>query len=318
MNVLLIGAGRMGLRHLHGLDGVAERIDVVDPRAEARAAALTGCSKSVVVVHDSVEAIAIDMHYDAGIIASTAAGRVETFHAVLALGVPAILLEKPLDQSRERARWLIKSAQSSGAKVWVNHYRRTLTGFRPLQGNGPFLITVSSGAMGLGVNGIHWIDFAFHLTAAKSGELLFGEIDILPIASGRGSQFCDYGGRGIFSFSDGSRLILSCVAASSAPTMISIVAKNEHWIVDQQTDRAWRHIREADVDHPVYLYGKDYLSETMEGLESVNLPSLTAQWARAVREGSEPPQPRAADVRKSYELLFDLLETSGLRNFHFT
>jgi hypothetical protein len=148
--------------------------------------------------------------------------------------------------------------------------------------------------------------------------LLFGEIDDTVIASGRGPEFCDYGGRGVFRFSDGSRLMLSCAPASSAPTTMSIVAKDAHWIVDQQTDRAWRHSRAADADHPAYLYGKDYNSEAVEGLEAVSLPGLTTRWASAVREGRDPPQPRVADVGLAYDLLFDLLETSGRRQFQFT
>lgn len=308
----------MGLRHLQGLDGVADWIDVVDPRAAARDSATAACSTSSVSVHGSLEDV-IGLHrFDAAIVASTASGRLETVDAILNKEVPAILLEKPLDQSRQRVRKMIERARSSRSTVWINHYRRALSGYEPLRGKGPLFIAISSGAIGLGANGIHWIDFALHLTGVKSGELLFGEIGDVEIASGRGPQFRDYGGCGVFGFPDGSRLMLACRADSSAPTMMSIVSATSHWVVDQHLDITHRHARRADVNHPTYLCGRDYQSETARGLEAANLPALTRSWVEAVGAGREPQQPRVGEVEASYELLFDLLETSGRSFFHFT
>jgi predicted dehydrogenase len=238
---------------------------------------------------------------------------------LLEFGVRKILLEKPLEQSRQRVRELIGTASNSRAAVWCNHYRRTLRSFEPLRlAGGPFIISVSSGAIGLGCNGIHWIDFALHLTGQESGTLLFGEIDPTPIGSGRGAQFRDYGGRGVFGFPDGSRLYLSSAATSSAPTTISIVTPRAHWIVDQQTDRTFVHERAPGASHPTYAYGRDYTFEEKRGLEEVDLSALTAGWWAAVKEGGRPPQPVIADTAVAYELLFDLLETGGETMFHFT
>ena len=188
MKVLLIGAGRMGMRHLQGLEGVASSCDVVDPRAEAREGARSTTGKMEVRTFANLDALPTDTQYDAAILASTAGGRRELFEAVESRGMPAILVEKPIAQNRADADALLDRVASSNSAVWVNHYRRTLSGFEPLrQAGGPFVLTVSSGAMGLGVNGVHWIDFAVHLTGASSGKLLYGEIEDTIIRSGRGS-----------------------------------------------------------------------------------------------------------------------------------
>jgi predicted dehydrogenase len=319
VNVLLIGAGRMGLRHLQGLDGVAASCDVVDPQESARAGVRSATGRTTLATFASLDELPADARHDAAIVASTAAGRRGLFEVVERRGIPAILIEKPIEQSRADTRALLDRVTSSRSAVWVNHYRRALSGFEPLrQVGGPFVISVSSGAMGLGVNGVHWIDFAVHLTGADEGKLMFGEIDEALIRSGRGPSFRDYGGRGVFAFPDGSRLILSCAAASSAPTMMSIVGPSTHWIVDQHTDQTWRHSRAPGVNHPTYLYGKDYGSEMIGGLEAVDLPALTTAWLEAVRDDRPPPQPRAAATALVYELLFDLLETSGETRFSFT
>ncbi len=319
MRVLLVGAGRMGIRHLQGLDGIAASCDVIDPQESARASVRSATGRTAVATFANLDELPADARYDAAILASTAAGRRGLFEAVERRGIRAILIEKPIEQSRADARALLDRVISSKSAVWVNHYRRSLSGFEPLrQAGGPFVIAVSSGAMGLGANGVHWIDFAVHLTGAEGGKLLFGEIDEAIIRSGRGPSFRDYGGRGIFAFPDGSRLILSCAAASSAPPMMSIVSPTAHWIVDQHTDQTWSHARAPGVDHPTYLYGKDYGSETIDGLESVDLPALTKAWLEAVRDDRPPPQPRAAATALVYELLFDLLETSGETQFSFT
>lgn len=319
MKVLLIGAGRMGTRHLQGLDGVASACDVVDPDAKAREGVRSTTGKTEIKTFAALDAVPADAGYDAAILASTATDRRELFEGIERRGVPAILVEKPIAQNRADAKAVLDRVASSKSAVWVNHYRRTLSGFEPLrQAGGPFVLSISSGAMGLGANGVHWIDFAIHLTGAKSGKLLYGEIDDAIIRSGRGPSFRDYGGRGVFAFPDGSRLMLSCAAGSSAPTMMSIVTPTAHWIVDQHDDRTLRHTRASGVDHPTYLYGKDYGSETVQGLEAVDLPGLTRDWIRAISENRAPPQPRAADVALVYELLFDLLETSGETQFTFT
>lgn len=319
MRVLLIGAGRMGLRHLQGLDGTVAHVDVVDPRADACAAAMAATKGSKVAVHHDLEMLPPHSQHEAAILASTADGRLEQFDAVLQRGIPAILIEKPLEQNRTRMRALLERAKAGSANVWVNHYRRALPGYESLRkAGGPFVVTVSSGAMGIGANGVHWIDFVVSLTGARSAQLMFGEIEDEVILSGRGAKFRDYGGRAVFAFDDGSRLMLSCAAASSAPSMMSIVAATSHWIVDQHSDRALRNTRRPGVDHPSYLYGKDYETETLGGLEAADLPALTRRWIETVRDGGEPPQPRLADAALAHELLFDLLETSGERHFHFT
>ncbi len=308
----------MGQRHLRGacLEGCT--ITVVDPSREAldRCAALVPWQQ--LNTYSSLLDVPRHVAFDIAIIATTAAGRRENLSAIIDRGVKNVLAEKPLEQSRAETRAFVHDVKKHKLNAWCNHYRRNLKSFEPLrEKGGPFVISVSSGAMGLAMNGIHWIDFALHITGQRSGRLLYGEIAKTVINSGRGAQYRDYGGFGVFGFPDGSRLSLSCAADSSAPTAFSIVSRNEHWIVDQDADRALVHYRPDDVSHPTYLYGKDYLVSEKTGLETVDLSALTRTFVRSIASGIIPPQPRVDDVVQSYELLFDLLECSGETKFSF-
>ena len=210
----MIGAGRMGLRHLKGLAAVRVEAHVVDPRAEARAASAELSAGSFESLDDALEAGA----WDAAILAETASGRLERLQALAASGLSAVLVEKPVEQSRDRLRAAVAVAREHGLDVRVNHFFRTLDLFRALRDSGgPHHIAVAGGGFGLACNGIHWIDLALFLSGDAEGRLLFGELDTMPIQSGRGPEFRDYGGRAVYGFSGGTRLHLASSAGSSAP-----------------------------------------------------------------------------------------------------
>lgn len=322
MNILIIGGGRMGQRHLAGSLKEASSIFLIEPNPEAREICQKIAFENSTIDFrnlNSMNDLSADMQFDLAILSGPASGRLEQFKTLSGYNINNFLLEKPLEQSRTKTQALIKAAKLTKGKVWSNHYRRNLIGFDELAVcNQPLIITVTSGAMGLGCNGIHWIDFALYLTGQTSGNLLFGEVEELPIGSGRGTQFRDYGGRGLFAFPDGSRLYLSSTSSSSGPTVFSVLSNNQHWVIDQQTDKAILHRRPENITHSTYLYGKDYITSEISGLEAVDMIARTQKFISEVKNGIEPKFPTLEMVAPAYELLFDLLETSGRKEFQFT
>ena len=313
MKVLVVGAGRMGLRHLRGLAEVTDDVHVVDPREEARRAA--GAQASYATLEDALR----ETRYDAAVLAETADGRLERLRALLATGVRSILVEKPVEQSRERVRAALAAATAPGADVRVNHFLRTLPLFEGLLAlGGPFLASVVGGAYGLACNGIHWIDLVRHLSGDGGGRLSFGELDDTPIASGRGKRFRDYGGDAVFGFEDGSRLFLSSGPTSSAPMQVTIVQPAAATVLFPHDGAAVAYRRDATVDKPPFLYGADYERSEMPALGADDLTRSTERWARAVAAGEPPPHPSLESSARSHELLFDLLELSGDHEFPIT
>ena len=323
MNVILIGAGRMGLRHLRGLAEVEGTVVVVDPRSAAeadvrRAAAEQGV-KTCIEFRTSLDDAPFGLGFDAAILATTARGRLEQLCRVAEEGIKDVLIEKPLEQSRARFRAIAETARQHGLRARCDHYRRTLPFFAELKkSGGPFQIVVSSGAFGLACNGVHWIDFALHLTDSRQPRMLFGEIEPTIIRSGRGPEFRDYGGRAVFGFEDGSRLFLSSSADSSAPTSVTIVQPTRHCVVDQEADLAIVYERNPASAKPSYLCGADYTRREVKGIETAPLWEITRGWIRSLRGQEACLLPTLEEAVPGHELLFDLLEISGETEFPIT
>jgi predicted dehydrogenase len=311
VKVLVVGAGRMGRRHLRGLAGVADELVVVDPREEARREA--GAAESFATLEEALEGA----RYDAAVLAETAAGRLERLRAIVGAGVPSVLVEKPVEQSRDRVAAAVEAAGE--ADVRVNHFFRTLDLFAQVRARGgPFVLTVVGGAFGLACNGIHWLDLALYLSGDGGGRLLFGELDDAQIASGRGEQFGDYGGQALYGFADGTSLFLSSGSGSSAPMQATIVQPTAETVLFPHDAVAVAYRRAEGSDKPSYLYGADYERSELEALTPDDLWRSTERWGRAVAAGKAPSQPPLSASQQAHDLLFDLLELSGDRDFPIT
>jgi hypothetical protein len=308
MRVLLVGAGRMGLRHLRGLHAAGAEVAVVDPRPEARAA-VDGAT-----AYAALEEALAAGGYDRAVLAETAAGRLERFRLVVDAGISTVLVEKPLEQSRARVAALVEAASAGRVDARVNHFFRRLDLFREARdAGGPFHVVVTGGAFGLACNGIHWIDLALFLSGDAAGRLLYGELDATPIASGRGADFRDYGGRGVYGFADGTRLYVSSAATSSAPMHAAVDQPSRQTILFPHDERAVVAERDPATALPAYRYGAGYLGREVPALEADELWRSTERWANGERL-----LPTVLESLRAHDLLFDLLETSGERHFAIT
>jgi predicted dehydrogenase len=312
VTVLLVGAGRVGQRHLAGLLAAGATVAVVDPQEGARATAVAAGATRAYASLD--EALGAEDDLTAAVSAEPAEGRLERLSALLDR-VEAVLVEKPLEQSRARTRELVE--RCAGRSVDCNLNLRLAPVFAELRDAGPYRISVTGGAWGFGCNGIHYIDLALFLAGA-GGRLAFAELEQEPIVSPRGTSFRDYGGTAVFVLDDGSRLALDCGATSSAPVFMTVALPDRLVAVDLHADREidWR--RRPGSDAPVYRYGADYDRVEVEGRVARSIPDITEAWLRSVRTGAASPLPPVSAALAAHELLFDLLETTGDTHFPIT
>ncbi len=318
--VLLIGAGRMGLRHLRGValeaDGIVvvyHNTDVEKPVREV----LQSCGyEGSIDIVPSIDQAA-DM-FDAAILTATAAGRAQRFEKILELDIRHILLEKPLEQSRAQVLHMKALADQVQSDIRCNHVFRENSLFKDIRDtDAPLQMTVNAGAIGLGCGGVHWIDLALYLTKANSGKLVSGGLDDFPIASGRGGQFKDYGGFGLFKFDDGSTLSLHVDAKSSAAAVCVITQAHRQLVIDL-LEGVWIHEREKSSELPNYLYGQGYHTRSDEGFLLLEAAELTRQWLLHAKGERTSKLPTLGEAVTGHELLFDLLETGGDKVFPVT
>jgi len=323
LNVLLVGAGRMGLRHLRGIAREASAISVVYHRQDIDADVrqiLAECDyEGTVNVVPSIE-LAADRggKFDAAILSATAAGRQERFADVLALDIAHILLEKPLEQSRAAVLEMQALARRRNSDIRCNNVFREQPVFDHFRmAAPPFQMTVNAGAIGLACGGIHWIDLACFLSGDGSGQLISGTLEPRPIASGRGQQFRDFGGYGLFQFEDGSNLFIRVAADSSAPAVCVITQQHRQLVIDN-LGGVLLHQRTDNADQPNYLYGQGYETRQAREFFDIDLPVQTRLWLQHVKGQRSSKLPRLTDAARSHQLLFDLLQTDGGENFPIT
>jgi predicted dehydrogenase len=215
MKALVLGAGRMGIRHCLGVLKVndVQKLFIVDINEGALANAkeqLEGKRGEVQIVYYLWEDfIKTKENIDVAIIASTAGNRVETCKTLSDFNIKYFLIEKPLGQSIKQVEELINYFdKQSNSKAFVNLNTRLYTGYKKLKHDlqnltqfaGPLTISINTGTVGISANGIHYIDLIKYLTDANSIEITSAEIDENVIPSGRGAAFADFGGYAVLDF----------------------------------------------------------------------------------------------------------------------
>jgi predicted dehydrogenase len=307
VTVLVVGAGRSGLRHLSGLAG-GEDVHAVDVREEARRDVEAHGAEFGSSLADAPGA-------DTAILATTAGGRLEQLELLAARGVRTVLLEKPLEQSRARVRRLAAVAERAGMRAFVHLHRRTNPEYARLRdAGGPYRLVVTGGAFGLACNGIHYLDLAVWLARA-SGRLVGGELEALAIESGRGPAFRDYGGYGTFAFDDGTRLHLESWAASGAPELVTVMQRDAAATYDGFSALSFE--RPRDSNEPPFRYGAGWSRAEHTDVETLRGGETTRRGLDEVRGGGDVSLPTLREALPAHELLFDLLETSGETEFPF-
>ncbi len=178
MKLLIVGSGRMGIRHLIGaLDSnIINSIDLFDISQAAldngRIQLKDNVRNGIVnYIHgDSISEF--NNHCDIAIVSSTANNREEILEKVISLGAKHVLVEKPLGQSLEEVMNLFNFCNNfPEVKFDVNLNMRLYPGFIKLKHDlenskqtlGLKTISINTGSLGIGANGIHYLDLLFFL-----------------------------------------------------------------------------------------------------------------------------------------------------------
>lgn len=196
IQVLLVGLGNIGFRHLQGMAAIAGRVRLtaVDPSPEARQRAadewarVGGQEARVVADLAQVEAA------DVAIVATSAAGRLELMRAVFDQARPSrLVLEKVVFQDVAHFDTAREMAEAAGAKVWVNCPRRQWPAYRALaealKGEA-FTLRVRGRNIGLACNGVHFIDLLQFLAGYPDVALESASIDAVIPAKREGYYEC--------------------------------------------------------------------------------------------------------------------------------
>ncbi len=200
MKVAVIGAGRMGLRHIQIIREMGlELAGVCDLKVEALA--LAQKEQSVPEKKQYIDAVKLleQTHPECVIIATTAQAHCEYVCSAVEHGAKFILCEKTMAVSLEECERMISCCNKAGVALAINHPMRFMERYveakKIIQDTlgGLASVTVVAGNFGMAMNGTHYFEMFRYITDEAPGEVTAWFSDN-NVPNPRGEQFHDCAG----------------------------------------------------------------------------------------------------------------------------
>lgn len=243
-NILLIGAGQLGSRHLQGLlkCRLPVKIEVIEPSEKNRNTAIERAeqakvsgNKTELIFSKSLDEIS-GREADLVIIATNSDVRAEIVTELTGrVKFRYLILEKVVYQSLEVFKQQISLLEKSNIKTWVNYPRRIYPFYsdlkKELSGCGKISLTVSGSNWGLGCNSLHFIDLLCFLTGSTEYKTDYVLLDPEILQSKR-PGFVEFTGRLGFSNQGGSLQLVS-YNHSEIPVLIEATTAKGRWLITE-------------------------------------------------------------------------------------
>ena len=325
----------MGIRHAQGICGMPElsQLCIVDKFEGALANAKDalknspGFSNTSFMLFD--EFIITNQQFDIAILAATSQKRLENCQLLIDKGVKHILVEKPLGQSTAEVKELISFFEEHpNIKGHVNLNMRLYESFISLkndlqtlpQFDGEKMFTVNTGTIGIGANGIHYLDLLYILFDADDAVIVASEIDDQTVPSARGAEFADFGGWAVIKFYKNKQLLGRAFVSISARSTVfggwDIVGTHGRITLNEIQQKRIDILRKPDSLMPINRYAADYLEPVEKKIESPFLGELTKIWLQNLIKGNNV-LPDLKESAKVHQLMFDWLSASKTHQEHF-
>jgi len=249
-NIILVGCGNIGSRHLQALVKLHTSIDIHVVEMSKKSKNLAKLRLNEIKFNKKNHQIfwyssinKIKKIGDLTIIATLSQGRVTLIMNLLKMGHKKFLIEKPVCQSKQEFDKLLKHMKFFNATGWVNTNRRYFESYKKIKHNlrnAKFVnVNVFSESSGLGTNAIHFIDlFSWLLNDSKiklNGEFLFPKL----FSNKRGKQFKEFYGTLIGSGKNNSSLILTFLPSKNESIFVAISTNISNYVIDELGQHAF-------------------------------------------------------------------------------
>ena len=284
MNIAVIGAGRMGRRHIsaiqllgHSVCGIVDCNDSCLDLAQKE----NGINPSL-CFSNSVGLYARNKP-DAVIVATTADSHHSLVIEAARRGVKFILVEKPMAVSVQQCKGMIQVCKAEGVALGVNHQMRFMEQYTIPKNNcdqeelgGLCSMNVVAGNMGLSMNCSHYFEAFRFLTGEKihSVNAWFSPHDV---SNPRGPQFRDKSGVVRAHTQSGKRLFLDCGANQGNGIFVVYGCRFGQLRLDELAgDYTVMHRKDEDRELPTTRYGmpSHYLGSKIKGAEIIESSAM--------------------------------------------
>ena len=243
-NIILVGCGNIGSRHLQALVKLPFNIDihVVEKSNTSKNLAKMRLNEikfnqknHSIFWYDSIQKIS--KISDLVIISTLSEGRVRLIENLLKKKNKKFLIEKPVCQSSKEYENLLRQFRLFKATGWVNTNRRYFESYKKikqeLKNSIFFDIHVFSTSSGLGTNAIHFIDLFSWLT--NDSKIKLNGDFLLPklFPNKRGKQFKEFYGTIIGSGKNNSNVTLTFLPSNTESIFVTISTNSTNYIIDE-------------------------------------------------------------------------------------
>ena len=275
MNVAIIGAGRMGRRHVEACHRAGfSVVGLADTKLEVakEAAALAPGAAAF----DSVDGLLQLPEIDVVAIATTTVSHCDLAILAMTAGVRKVLVEKPLGRSLEECDEVIEIAERTGSTVAVNHPYRHMSHMRSLvdlmrseEFGGLSSMHIVGGNGGIAMLFTHFVDL-FELTAGEQVTSIRASLPAEISPNPRGKQYVDHSAYVTATTDSGRRLVVDLGGSQSASqgTGMVLVGSGPFGIVDFDLIEGCYNVRireakDRELQNTQYMFGT-LKSETPE------------------------------------------------------
>lgn len=239
-NILVVGFGAMGCRHVQSLMSQIDIyniyiLELSEENIKANLARI-GAVKDRFTWIDSLELV--DSSIDIAIIATSSEPRFRIVKTLLENGVKYFLLEKIVFQSTNQFETIIKSLREKDGTAYCNFVNRYFNSYNEIkfliEENDNLNMIVYGGTFGLGCNAIHYIDIFQYLTSDNNIVISDSKLKELNQENRRGSQYKEFSGTMSVKNSKGQLQIISEEDFKGEVTII-ITLREKHFVLNEGT-----------------------------------------------------------------------------------
>lgn len=305
-NVLVVGFGMMGCRHVQALLQRKGEMNVfvLEPSAsviEENLVRIRAVKEDCTWIADISE---IQHGIDVAIVATSSAPRYGIVSALIEKGIKLFLLEKIVFQSEEQFDAILKMVEENDVKLYCNFVNRYFKPYNDikshiaLSGGADIHMTVMGGPFGLGCNAIHYVDIYQFITGDNEINVKTADVSVMDIQNRRGNQYKEFKGKILAGDSDQKSFFIISDENFQGGVVITITAGGKTFILSEQTQ---------------LIYETDGQTASQSDFEIIPTSRLSAQIVEEIIFG-ECKLTTLADTRSAHFSLFNIFNQALTSN----
>lgn len=263
MKTVVLGAGRMGRRHMQVVGEMGlDLVGICDHNSTALALAQSEQGISLELHFFDVKSLLGEMRPECVIVSTTAPTHAEYACLAAEMGAKYILCEKPMGISVAECDLMIETCAKFGARLAVNHQMRFMEQYTEPKRHmnseafgGLASVTVVAGNFGMAMNGTHYFEMFRYLTDESPSEV-FAWFSRNAVPNPRGAQFEDRAGSVRLVTKSGKRFYMEAGSDQGNGLNVIYAGRNGQIIVDELAGTMFLTVREeGHRELPTTRYG---------------------------------------------------------------